>query len=125
MFDIDKTDYFKVLITDFRFIMTKDVDSYEEDDSFMLSTIKHVVCSQLNPKNFLIFAESQPTYFLCAKRSVEIIDLLCSLFFKLTKKQLIIYKVPKKNLKKFEVSRRDSVAGNIKTPNDEYKEAKE
>ena len=116
----DRTDYFKILVTDFRFIMTKDTDSYQEDASFMISTIKYLVQSELNPKNFLILAKNQPTYFLCAKRYQEVIDLLCSLFFKLTQKHLVIYKVPRKNLKKYEISKRDSINGNYSKPSKEY-----
>ena len=100
--------------------MTKDTDSYQEDDSFLLSTIKYLVQSELNPKNFLILARNHPTYFLCAKNSHKVIDLLCSLFFKLTHKQLIMYKVPKKNLKNFEVSKRDSINGNYDEPSKKY-----
>ena len=68
----------------------------------------------------MILAKNQPTYFLCAKRSEEVIDLLRKLFFKLTHKQLTIYKVPKKNLKEFEVSKEDSKNGNYGKPSKEY-----
>ena len=100
--------------------MTKDEDSYEESDSFMISDIKHMVCSELNPKNFVILSRDKPTFYLSSKRSEDILELLKALYQRHTKKKLSVYVVPKKNLKKFEVSQRDSVGGKYENPDDKY-----
>jgi len=98
------------------------VDSYHEEDSFLLSDIKYIIISEVNSKNFILMVNKKPTYYLASKRRDDIINIVKMLYLKHTKSNINIYIVPQNNLSEYKVNKRDSRKGNYEPPDSEYLE---
>jgi hypothetical protein len=108
---------FRMLVTDYNIILTKNEKGYEEEDSFLIKDIVCVIQSmakklkqapstlkerqKMFETTFVMNVKDKPSYFFTAKDAVKVIEMLKALFWNCARSKLVIYSVPKKELQNY------------------------